>query len=241
LLNQDRVLIFIPAFNESQTISRVVKQLAQLSPAWDVLVVDDGSDDETESEARKSGANVIALPFHAGGTVAVLTAFLYALDSGYSFAVKVDGDCQHRPEDVGPVLQPVIGGEADICVGSRYLGGNSSFYDSSVKGAGRMVSSSLIGRLTESSNLTDSTSGLRAWNKEALQVLTRVYLEERVLPEDSILWLVESIIAMKNRLRMKEVKVTMLPRAQGKSKSFTGFRMVKYPFRLMRLLLEETW
>lgn len=238
-MNQNRVLIFIPAFNESSTISQVVNQLAQLSRGWDILVVDDGSEDETESEARKSGANVIVLPFHAGGTVAVLTAFLYALDNGYSFAVKVDGDGQHRPEDVDAVLQPVVRGEADICVGSRYLDGNTSFHDSSVKGAGRILSSLLIGRLTGSSKLTDSTSGLRAWNRQALQGLTRVYLGERALPEDSILWLLESVLAMKNGLRMKEVQVKMLPRANGESKSFTKFRMVKYPFRLMKLLLEE--
>ena len=104
-----------------------------------------------------------------------------------------------------------------------------------------MFSSLLIERLIETSKLTDSTSGLRAWNNGALQVLTRAYLEERILPEDSILWLVESVLAMKNGLRMKEVQVTMLPRVHGKSKSFTRFRMIKYPFRLMRLLLEEAW
>jgi len=235
----NNILVMIPAYNEENTIEEVVKGVSELYPDFDILVIDDGSEDETEKRAKKAGAMVITLPFHAGGTVAILTGYLMALEHGYDYLVKIDGDGQHRPKDVERVLQPVIMGRADICVGSRYLTNKNEMEedDSIIKIGGRAFSSALISTLTKR-KITDTTSGLRAWNRKALRILTNAYLNERRLPDDSVLWLVETIIANEKKLKIKEVSIEVLPRKYGKSKSYSFSKMVKYPIRLIKLLME---
>ena len=234
----NNILVMIPAYNEENTIEEVVKGVSKLYPDFDILVINDGSEDETEKHAKKAGAIVITLPYHAGGTAAVLTGYLVALKYGYDYLVKIDGDGQHRPEDIERVLQPVIMGRADICVGSRYLANiNEMEEDSIIKIGGRAFSSALVSALTKR-KITDATSGLRAWNRKALHILTNVYLNERRLPDDSVFWLVETIIANEKNLKVMEVPIEVLPRKYGKSKSFSFVKMVKYPFRLVKLLIE---
>jgi glycosyltransferase involved in cell wall biosynthesis len=235
----NKILVMIPAYNEENTIEEVVKGVSELYPDYHIIVINDGSEDLTEERAKKAGAIVVALPFHAGGTTAVLTGYLVALEYGYDYLVKVDGDGQHRPEDIQRVLQPVITGEADICVGSRYLANKNAVEedDSIIKFAGRAFSSALMTILIKR-RITDTTSGLRAWNKKALRILTNVYLNERKLPDDSVLWLVETIIAKKKGLEIREVPIEVKPRKYGKSKSYSFTKMVKYPFRLITLLTE---
>jgi glycosyltransferase involved in cell wall biosynthesis len=235
----NKILVMIPAYNEENTIEEVVKGVSELYPDYHIIVINDGSEDLTEERAKKAGAIVVALPFHAGGTTAVLTGYLVALEYGYDYLVKVDGDGQHRPEDIQRVLQPVITGEADICVGSRYLANKNAVEedDSTIKFAGRAFSSALMTILIKN-RITDTTSGLRAWNRKALRILTNVYLNERKLPDDSVLWLVETIIAKKKGLEIREVPIEVKPRKYGKSKSYSFTKMVKYPFRLITLLTE---
>jgi glycosyltransferase involved in cell wall biosynthesis len=235
----NKILVMIPAYNEENTIEEVVKGVSELYPDYHIIVINDGSEDLTEERAKKAGAIVVALPFHAGGTTAVLTGYLVALEYGYDYLVKVDGDGQHRPEDIQRVLQPVITGEADICVGSRYLANKNAVEedDSIIKFAGRAFSSALMTILIKR-RITDTTSGLRAWNKKALRILTNVYLNERKLPDDSVLWLVETIIAKKKGLEIREVPIEVKPRKYGKSRSYSFTKMVKYPFRLITLLTE---
>jgi glycosyltransferase involved in cell wall biosynthesis len=235
----NKILVMIPAYNEENTIEEVVKGVSELYPDYHIIVINDGSEDLTEERAKKAGAIVVALPFHAGGTTAVLTGYLVALEYGYDYLVKVDGDGQHRPEDIQRVLQPVITGEADICVGSRYLANKNAVEedDSTIKFAGRAFSSALMTILIKR-RITDTTSGLRAWNKKALRILTNVYLNERKLPDDSVLWLVETIIAKKKGLEIREVPIEVKPRKYGKSRSYSFTKMVKYPFRLITLLTE---
>lgn len=238
-MSNNVVLIMIPAYNEENTIEEVVKGVSELHPNFDILVINDGSEDETEKRAKKAGAMVVTLPFHAGGTVAVLTGYLVTLEYGYDYLVKIDGDGQHRPEDIERVLRPVIMGRADICVGSRYLADKNEMEedDSIIKIGGRAFSSALISALIKR-KIADATSGMRAWNRKALHILTSVYLNERRLPDDSVLWLVEAIIASENRLKIEETPIKVLPRKYGESKSYSFSKMVKYPIRLIRLLME---
>jgi glycosyltransferase involved in cell wall biosynthesis len=234
------VLVMIPAYDEEKTIGDVVREVRGAYPNYDVLVVNDGSTDETEAKAKDAGAKVISLPFHSRGTPAVLTAYIVALKHGYGYLVKIDGDGQHRPGDLKKVLQPVMAGEADICVGSRYLANNNKTNgDSIIKDGGRLFSATVINGMVSNAKITDSTSGLRAWNRSALQALTATYLNERKLPDDSILWLVETITAYRKGFRIKEVPIEVLPRMHGKSKSFSRLKMMKYPAKLIRLLIES--
>jgi glycosyltransferase involved in cell wall biosynthesis len=226
-----------PAYNEEMTVGQVVKKVNELYPDYDLIVIDDGSTDSTVVKAKEAGASVISLPFHAGGTIAVLTGYLVAMKKNYDFLVKIDADGQHKPEDIARLLKPLWDHEADISVGSRYLM-NDKEEDSVVKIGGRVFSSYIISYVCKGANITDTTSGFRAWNKKAITALVPLYLNRNRLPDDSVLWPVETRMAISKNLRIKEIPIKVLPRLYGKSKSFSSFKMLMYPFRLMNAIIE---
>jgi len=144
-------------------------------------------------------------------------------------------------EDIQKILEPVLIGVADISVGSRYLT-NDIESDSSLKIGGRIFSSYVLNRVLKDVPITDITSGFRAWNKRALKILLNEYLNNKRLPDDSILWLIETIISTNHGLKIKEVPIEVLPRMYGKSKSFSYLKMLMYPVRLLQTLIEaSTW
>jgi len=230
-----RVLVMIPARDEENTVGEVVTTTRTLYPDFHVLVIDDGSKDETVRRAKEAGADVISLPFRCGGSVAVQTAYLVAAMQDFDYLVKIDADGQHRPEEIPKLLAPLFENEADIAVGSRYLTLNSR-NDSMVKNSGRIFSSTLVS-LIRRLKVTDITSGMRAWNRHAIQSLILMY-RERKFVVDAVLWMFETIMASKNGLRLKEVPIEVLPRKHGKSKSFSPTKMLLYPLRLIQTLLE---
>ena len=236
-MNSVRVLVFSPAYNEEKTVGEVVRGVLKRYPDFDMIVIDDGSTDRTRIEAEAAGARVISLPFHTGGTTAVIAAYMIAVSQDYDFLVKIDADGQHKVEDIQRILEPILNGEADISVGSRYLMDNDE-EDSSVKIAGRVFSSYVLNKILKNVLVTDTTSGFRAWSRKALEVLLDEYLNSRRLPNDSVLWLVETIISNRKGLKIKEVPIKVLPRAYGKSKSFSLPKMILYPIRLLQILVE---
>jgi len=231
-----KVLIMIPAYNEEETVGEVVKSTKALFPEFDVVVIDDGSEDRTSENAKEAGANVVSLPFHCGGSLVIQTGYFIASNYGYDYLVKIDGDGQHKPEEVFKLLHPLFRNEADITVGSRYLNAENND-DSAVKTGGRFFSSTLVSLLRKM-EVTDITSGMRAWNQKAIDTLLPIYLEKKLI-EDSVFWISETLLASKIGLRMKEVPITVLPRRHGKSKSFSRPKMLMYPLRFITILLEE--
>jgi len=231
-----KVLVMIPAYNEEQTVGRIVKSVMDLHPGFRVVVVDDGSDDGTVKNAAEAGAEVVSLPFHCGGSIAIQTGYLMAARHNFDYLVKIDADGQHKPEEVSKLLNPLLEGEADITVGSRYRTHENNNDHSTVKAGGRLFSSSLVS-LFRKMEITDVTSGMRAWNRKAINVLMDQYRERKIV-EDSVFWVAETILASKLGLRMKEVAIDVLPRIYGKSKSFSTDKMLMYPVRLITTLIE---
>lgn len=164
--SQDRFVIIIPAFNEEGRIGAALRGIRSVTDA-DMIVVNDGSRDNTFKEARGEGALVIDLPFNLGYGAALQTGFKYALRGGYEFAVQMDGDGQHDPEYIPALLREVREGRVDVAIGSRFLG-EGNYRPTTIKKIGmaffRTIASSLTGQ-----RITDPTSGFQALNRKAME------------------------------------------------------------------------
>jgi len=212
-----RVLVAIPAYLEEKSIGTVVSRIRQECP-YDVVVVNDGSTDATSAAARAGGAVVLDLPCNLGIGGAVQTAFLYARDQGYDIVVRVDGDGQHEIEDIPNVLDPILAGEADAVIGSRFLG-KTDYRGSIPRILGINYFRSLVYLFT-GYRVTDPTSGFFAINRKMIEFYSRYYPSD--YPE------VDAYILMR-RLKAKavEVPVRMYSRAEGKS-SISTFGALYY-------------
>ncbi len=213
----EKVLVIIPAYNEERPIGKVVRNVRVSLPQADVLVINDGSTDRTSSEARQAGAMVLDLPCNMGLGVAVQSGFIFAQNKGYRFVARMDGDGQHRPEELSALLAPLQRGEADIVVGSRFLRKEgvpapavlNEYTPGLARRMGISLFSSLLGLLLGNS-VTDPNSGLQAMNQKAVSFFAREYPPE--YPEVEV-----RVLAHKAGLVVREIPSTMLPRAGGVS------------------------
>jgi glycosyltransferase involved in cell wall biosynthesis len=216
----------VPAYNEERAIGAVVAELKRFDGGLDVVVVSDGSVDGTAAAARAAGARVLQLPFNLGIGGAVQTGFRYAWENGYELAVRCDGDGQHIPAELTKVIAPVLAGEADIAVGSRFAGGEG--YRSS---ASRRIGIRLLALIVSGiahQRVTDTTSGFQALNRRALELFAADYPHD--YPE------VEGMVmTIKHRLRLVEVPVQMREREHGQS-SITALRSVYYMAKVLTAL-----
>ena len=114
----DRVLVIVPAWNEADSVGQTVQRILAADPNFDVVVVNDGSTDETEAIAAGAGATVLTLPFNLGVGGAMRTGFIYARRNGYRRAIQVDADGQHDPPDIARVIDGLD--RADIAIGARF-------------------------------------------------------------------------------------------------------------------------
>jgi len=218
----NKILVIIPALNEVDNIGSVVRNLMQTSPELDVLVIDDGSTDQTAEVARSHGAKVISLPVNLGIGGAVQTGFLYAVKNHYDVALQVDGDGQHRAEEIKKLIHPVLKGETDVTIGSRFL--KKTSYNSAWP---RRLGIYLLSKTLQSvvrKTYTDPTSGFRAYNQKALRIVATHYSTDYPEP-DAIVTL------LKNGLRVIELSVEMDARLSGSS-SITPFKSGYYMFKV---------
>lgn len=203
----NRVLVIIPAFNEAQTIAHVVASLKEHAPDCDVLVVDDGSTDNTAAVVEGlEGVILVQLPFNLGIGAAMQTGFRYALRHGYDVAVQCDGDGQHPVARIGDLVRHVEQGDADLIIGSRYVADTGY-----VPSAGRRLGKSILSRLVNAivgGGITDTTSGFRATNRRVISVFARHYPEDYPEPESLV-------ILHKYGLTVAEMPVEMHPRQGG--------------------------
>ena len=123
-LDAVRRVAIVPAFNEAHSVADVIQEIRASDPGFAVLVIDDGSRDATAAVAHRAGATVVRLPFNIGIGGAVQIGYRYALENGYDVAVQVDGDGQHDTREIGRLLTPILDGEVDMVVGTRWHGGS---------------------------------------------------------------------------------------------------------------------
>jgi glycosyltransferase involved in cell wall biosynthesis len=221
-----RVLVAVPALNESAVIENVLKSLSKAHPMNDVLLVDDGSTDSTASIAAASGARVVSHAINLGVGAAMGTAFKFAVQNGYEAVIQFDGDGQHRPENIADLIKALD--RADIVIGSRFADGGS--FKSSAMRRGVQAFIARVVSMYARTRLTDATSGFRIAGPRAVNVFAEHYPVE---------WLgdtVESIvIATRQGLVVGELPVVMNERAGG-TPSQSVFRATLYTGRILLIL-----
>jgi glycosyltransferase involved in cell wall biosynthesis len=216
----------VPAFNEEATIGEVVFELRDYAPEFEVLVVDDGSTDETAGCAEEAGATVLRLPLNLGIGGAVQAGYIYALERGFDIAVQVDGDGQHDARELARLLEPVLAGRTDLAIGTRFVGPRSYPAPFARKLGIRLFAGLVSLRVRQ--RMTDTTSGFRAVNWRGIRLFAADYPHD--YPE------VEAVVtAARGNLRVCEVPVLMRPRVAGRS-SITAFRSFYYVVKVLLAL-----
>ena len=202
-----RVLIVIPAWNEEEVLPQVLDEVAQCVPGADVLVVNDGSTDRTSAVARAAGVRVVDLPINLGVGGAMRAGYKAGLRGDYDAVVQLDADGQHDPRDVPRLVAELDG--TDIVIAARFAGVGE--YE--VRGPRRLamkVLAMVLSRVT-GTRLTDTTSGFKAVGRRAVALFAADYPAEYL--GDTIEALV---IAARGGMRVRQVGVTMRPRAGGR-------------------------
>jgi glycosyltransferase involved in cell wall biosynthesis len=226
VLPMSKLLAIVPAYNEAGAIADTVAEIRRQAPGFDVVVVDDGSTDDTAGLARAEGARVLRLPFNVGIGGAVQAGYVYAAEQGYDVAVQVDGDGQHDPRCL-PVLLEHLREDPNLnmVTGSRFLAPEGEGYRSS---ASRRLGIRIFGRVLSAvvgRPVTDPTSGLRMTDRRGIELFARDYPHD--YPE------VEAVLLLHHhRLTAREVPVRMRERRAGVS-SINASRSLYYMVKVL--------
>jgi len=200
-----KITVGIPAYNEEKNIAKIIVELKKV--ADQIIVCNDGSTDSTSIIAESLGAIVIKHPKNLGYGSAIRSIFLKAREINAEILVTIDADGQHKIEDIKKVIKPVVDGQADISIGSRFLeeGDNSPKY--------RKLGIKIITKVTNSSlseKITDAQSGFRAYNNKVLQSLT---------PSDTGMGISTEILIKSSNLGLKIAEVPTEIQYEGETSS----------------------
>lgn len=204
-----RVLVVMPAHNEVESVGRTLAAVRAALPAADLLVVNDASVDATTCAAEAGGARVVELPCNLGYGGAVQTGFKYAVAHGYDVVVQMDADGQHDPASVHDLMAPVLAGECDVAIGSRFLG-RAAYPIPGLRRLGMKVFAWIVHYVTRR-RFTDPTSGYQALSRRAVEFFARDHYPSDFPDADTIILLVLA------GFRVREVPVTMQARTAGVS------------------------
>jgi glycosyltransferase involved in cell wall biosynthesis len=215
-------LVFIPAWNEAESLPAVLAELKKEIPDADVLVVDDGSTDATAEVARDCGADVLSFAENRGLREAIAAGWGWAHERRYWFCGRVDADGQHPAHELRRLLDRVRAGDCDVAVGSRFVSGEGYAAYRYLPSPSRRFGTAVLRRAMKVRTgraIGDSTSGMYAANAAAVELLAQPYLTGA--PE------VEALIRLGEAgLRIEEVPVDMRERSAGESK-LRGSKAVK--------------
>lgn len=225
-------LVFIPAWNEEENLPAVLDELRAGLPGASVLVVDDGSTDDTARVAREHGAEVLSFGENRGLQEGIAAGYAYANEHGFDYVGRVDADRQHPVKELARLLEIVRTGGADVAVGSRFASGDGyeayRYEPSPARRFGIAVLRRAV-RVVLGRPFLDATSGMYAANRHAMPVLGQPYTSGA--PE------VESLLRVRDAgLEVVEVPVHMRERASGESK-LRGSKAVKLVLTVASTLL----
>jgi glycosyltransferase involved in cell wall biosynthesis len=221
----DKRLAIVPAYNEAGSIMATIQDLQRHAPTFDVLVVDDGSTDDTARLARGAGARVLRHPFNLGIGGAVQSGYLFALRNDYDVAVQVDGDGQHDARHIADLFAHLRRTpELNLVTGSRFMADGEGYRSSKSRRVGIRLFARILSAITRRP-VTDPTSGFRMADRQAIELFARDYPHD--YPE------VEAVLLMHaHRLEGAEIPVEMRPRRAGTS-SINASRSVLYMVKVL--------
>ena len=223
-----KTLAIIPAYNEEASIESTIEELKQIVPNLDFIIINDGSRDGTRDICLQHSYNMLDLPANVGLTGGFQAGVKYALRHGYDAAIQFDADGQHMPQYIELMEQEMEQSKSDIVIGSRFV---HEAKDHSARMIGSRLISFMI-RLTTGTRLTDPTSGMRLFNRKALEHFDRM---NDFGPEpDSLAYLI------RHGLSVSEVQVYMRERTAGES-YLNISRSVEYMLRTCVSILFIQW
>ncbi|MCX6135456.1 MAG: glycosyltransferase family 2 protein [Ignavibacteriales bacterium] len=223
MVSEQDILVLIPAFNEQDRIGAVIVDARREMPKAKVLVVDDGSSDNTADVSRSAGAQVVSHPFNLGVGGALQTGYKFAVQRGFRYVIQLDGDGQHSPAFLRTFLSQLNETEADLIIGSRFIRGYS------VKGgffrtAGNALFAKLLSALIRE-RLTDPTSGYRALKATVLQFCVQDTYGFDYPDADFLLTLHRA------GFKMEEIPIEVAPRSGGMSQH-SGLAPIYYMIKM---------
>jgi len=224
---KNKILVIIPAYNEEDTIGRVIEKTRQFIPQADILVVNDGSSDSTSAIAEQRGAMVLDLTYNLGIGAAMQTGYKFAHRRGYDIAVQCDADGQHHPAQIKKLINTLTNDRVDMVIGSRYLR-KKRFKSDVLRRLGILIFSKILS-LIVGKRLTDTTSGFRAANKEVIKSFSTFYPSDYPEPEALVLLHREGFV-------IKEISVNMSSRKGGNS-SITLWKSIYYMIKVLLAIL----
>lgn len=227
-----KTLLIIPAYNEEENIVKTVKKIEKYSNEIDYIVINDGSTDNTEKLLKENNINHVKLVNNLGIGGAVQTGYKYAYDNDYDIAIQFDGDGQHDINYVSKISKPLLDGQADMCIGTRYLDKSASEFQSTfMRRLGANIISLAI-RIFAGKKITDPTSGFRAVNKKVIEEFAKNYPKEYPEPESTVSLLVR-------KYNVIEVPVSMNERTGGVS-SIRLWKTVDYMVKVLLIIIIDS-
>jgi glycosyltransferase involved in cell wall biosynthesis len=225
-MNASNCLIIIPAYNEQNSIGRVIEGVRKHAPGRDIVVVDDGSSDDTALAVSQCETPLLRLPCNLGYARAVQTGIKYAMKKRYEVVIFLDGDGQHNPEDISGLLSTLEEEQADVVIGSRFVG------NARLTGPlGRRLGMQLFSWATflaTGKRIYDTTSGFKAITRRAYEALAS---------EQFVDFHAEALVALSFAgMKIVERPVVMAERTSGRS-MYNWLSHFTYPLKTMLLVV----
>ena len=222
-----KILVLIPCYNEEANIVKTVERLRELCPGVDYLVINDCSTDRSAALLKENGYEYLELPVNLGIGGGIQCGYVYAASNGYDVTVQMDGDGQHDPAYLMNIVEPVLNGELDMCIGSRFIR-HEGFQTSFMRRVGIRFLSAMIFVLC-GQRLLDVTSGFRATGPAMTEYFAQNYAADYPEPESNL-------AACLAGFRVGEVPVIMRER-QGGVSSISSFKSAYYMIKVSLSLI----
>lgn len=217
-----KILVIIPAYNEEESIKDVINNIYEKYEDIDVVVINDGSKDNTSIKAKETKATVIDLPCNLGIGGAVQTGYLYASRNNYDIAIQIDADGQHDSSYIKHMVEIIKNGQANMVIGSRFIE-DTGYKQTFARMLGIRINSGIIKLLTKK-KIYDTTSGFRAVDKEIIESFSKDYPYDYPEPCTNMQ------MVLKGK-KIEEIPVKMYNRTTGVS-SISPLKSIKYMLKV---------